>query len=120
MDILLLLISYVLLYIIGSAFYVGVLLMSFQVLGWIFNKNEDKWNSFFKFGKGIGFYFIMLFPYLVMLVVMFLASKVWFELIDFEYSVFGSLCVVILLTVVMIFAFPKLRDIVNNKLQGNH
>lgn len=85
----------------------------------IFNMNADKWNALFKSGKGVGFYFMMLFPYLIMLVVMFSVSKVWFELINFEYSVLGSLSVVILLTLIVIFAFPKLRDIVNNKLQEN-
>lgn len=59
----------------------------------------------------------MIFPYLVMLVVMFLVSKVWFEFINFEYSVLGSLSVVTLLTLIMISEFPKLRGIVNNKLQ---
>lgn len=36
----------------------------------------------------------MIFPYLVMIVVMFLVSKGWFEFINFEYSVLGSLSVV--------------------------
>lgn len=117
MDILLFLISYILLDIIGSALYVAVLLFFFATLGRVFNKDENKWNSFFQFGKGIGFYFIMIFPYLVMLVVMFLVSKGWFEFINFEYSVLGSLSVVTLLTLIMISEFPKLRGIVNNKLQ---
>ncbi|MTW87953.1 hypothetical protein F3157_20280 [Virgibacillus dakarensis] len=119
LDILLFIISYILLDIIGSVFYVGALLLSFKLLKMIFNMNADKWNALFKSGKGVGFYFMMLFPYLIMLVVMFSVSKVWFELINFEYSVLGSLSVVILLTLIVIFAFPKLRDIVNNKLQEN-
>ena len=120
MGILLFIFSYVLLDIIGSVFYIGVLLLSFWLLKKIFNMDEDKWNALFKFGKGKGFYFMMLFPYLVMLVVMFSVSKVWFEFINFEYSVLGSLSVVILLTLIIIFAFPKLRGIVNNKLQENY
>lgn len=116
-EILLFIFSYVLLDIIGSVFYVGVLLLSFWLFKRIFIMDEDKWNDLFTFGKGLGFYFMMLFPYLIMLVVMFLVSNVWFELINFEYSVLGSLSVVILLTFIMIFAFPKLRGIVNKKLQ---
>lgn len=120
MYIFMFIISYVFLDIIGSVFYVGVLLLSFGLLKKLFNMDENKWNVLFKFGKGTGFYFMLLFPYLVMLIVMFLVSKIWFDFINFEYSVLASLSVVILLTLIMIFAFPKLKSIVNNKVQENY
>lgn len=120
MDILLFLISYVSLDIIGSVFYVGVLLLYFLLVKKLFNMDEDKWNALFKFEKGMGFYFMILFPYLAMLVAMFFVSKIWFELLNFEYTILGSLSVVIGLTLIMIFAFPKLRIIVKSKLQENH
>lgn len=116
MNILLFIISYILLDIIGSVFYVAVLLLSFRLLKNIFNMDEEKWSALFKFGKGLGFYFLMLLPYLVMLIVMFLVSKIWFEFINLEYTVLGSMSVVILLTFIVIIAFPKLKSFVINQL----
>src|SRR5690625_3760911 len=120
MDILLFLVSYVMLDVIGSLFYVGVLLFSFLLMKKVFNMDENKWNALFKFGRGTGFYFMMLFPYLVMLVAMFFLSIIWFNFLNFKYSTLSSLSVVIGLTLIMTFAFPKLRFIVKNKLQENH
>lgn len=120
MDIFLFIISYILLDIVGSVFYVGLLLIFFLIVGKVFKMNGDKWNALFKFGKGIGFYFMMLFPYLVMLVVIFGASEMWFDMINFKYNVLGSLSVVILLTLIMIFALPKLKNIVNDKMRENY
>lgn len=115
LDIFLFIISFILLDIVGSVFYIGVLLLSFLVLGKVFKMNGDKWKTLFKYGKGIGFYFMMFFPYLVMLVVMFGASQMWFDMINFKYNILGSLSVVTLLTLIILFKFPKIKDMVNNK-----
>lgn len=117
LNILLFIMSYILLDITGSVFYVGALLLFFSILGKMFNMNGDKWSALFKFGKGTGFYFMMLFPYFVMLVVMFGASEAWFDMIHFKYNVLSSLAVVTLITLVMLVKFPKLRSMVNNRLQ---
>lgn len=77
--------------------------------------NEDKWNILFKYRKGQGLYYVMGFPYLLMLVIMFLLSMLWFKLINFEYSVLGSIAVVVLLTLTLAFKLPKLKEILNNK-----
>lgn len=119
MGIVLFLISYVLLDIAGSVFYLAVLLFSFWLMKKLFNMNENKWNALFNFGKGLGFYFIIIFPYLFMLVVLFLVSKAWFEFIHIKYSVLGSLSVVLLLALLMIIAFPKLKNIVDHEIRKN-
>ncbi|MBD7907879.1 hypothetical protein [Sporosarcina gallistercoris] len=82
--------------------------------------DENKWNAFFKYGKGTGFYFMILFPYLVMLVVLFLISKSWFDFIDFEHSVLGSLSVVLFLSLFVVFAFPKLKRLVDDKVKESN
>ena len=117
MKIFLFIISYILLDIIGSVFYVGALLFLFKVLQKIFHMDQDKWNTLFKFGGGKGFYFMMLSPYVLMLGFMFLISKAWFEWLAFKYSMLDALGVVVVLTFIMARGFPKLQDIVNNKVQ---
>lgn len=116
LDILLFIISYIALNIVGSIFYVEALVVFFLVLGEVFKMNGDKWNALFKFGRGTGFYLMMLLPYLVMLVVIFKVSEMWFDIINFQNNVLASLSVVALITLVMLFKFPKLKNMVNNKL----
>lgn len=116
LNILLFIISYITLDIIGSIFYVGALLIFFLVLGKIFKMNGDKWNALFKFGRGTGFYLIIFFPYIVMLVLIFKASEMWFDIINFQNTILASLSVVALITLIMIFKFPKIKNMVNNKL----
>lgn len=101
---------------IGSLFYVGALLLFFVVLGKVLQMNGDKWNALFKFGRGTGFYLIMFFPYVVMLVVIFKVSEMWFDHINFQNNVLASLSVVALITITMLFKFPKLKNMVNHKL----
>src|SRR5699024_214174 len=120
LKLLLFIISYILLSTIGSLSYVGLLFLFFWTLKKIFNMNEDKWTTLFKYRKGKGLYYVMVFPYLVMLVVMFPLSLTWFELINFEYRVLGSLSVIILLTLTLVFKFPKLKESLNEKYQGTH
>ncbi|GAB4075054.1 hypothetical protein GCM10028778_25570 [Barrientosiimonas marina] len=115
MSLLLFIVSFIMLDIIGSVFYIGVLLLSFFAVGKVFKMNGDKWKSLFKLGKGTGFYFMMFFPYLVMLVVLFWASQMWFDMINFKHNFLGSLSVVTLLTLILLFKFPKIKDMVNNK-----
>jgi len=78
--------------------------------------NGDKWNALFKFGRGTGFYLIIFFPYIVMLVLIFKASEMWFDIINFQNTILASLSVVALITLIMIFKFPKIKNMVNNNL----
>src|SRR5699024_11947385 len=96
LKLLLFIISYILLSTIGSLSYVGLLFLFFWTLKKIFNMNEDKWTTLFKYRKGKGLYYVMVFSYLVMLVVMFPLSLTWFDLINFYYRVFCSFFVFIL------------------------
>ena len=116
LNIFLFIISFITLDIVGTVFYIGLLLLSFFVVGKFFKMNGDKWRTLFEFGKGTGFYFMIFFPYLVMLVVLFGASKMWFDMINFKYNILGSLSVITLLTLIILFKFSKMKKMVNNKI----
>jgi len=109
-------ISYLLLSALFSLFFIGVLLLFFKTMKKTFHMNETKWSALFRYKNGKGLYYIMAFPYLLTLVIMFPLSKYWFELINFEYSILGTISIIILLTLTGIFKFSKLKGIIQNRL----
>lgn len=113
MGILLFVVSYILLNIISSALYVGILLLMFRVMKKTFNMNEDKWTALFKYKEGQGLRFMMIFPFLITIAVMFPISIYSFNLINFEYTVLGYLAVIMLPATILIFNLPKLKSIEN-------
>src|SRR5690625_4557270 len=112
--------SYILLSIIGSLSYVGILLLFLMTLKKIFNMNEDKWSALFKFDGGKGMFFMLVFPYLIMLIAMFPISMLWFEFINFDHKYLGSITIIILLTLTFIFKLPKLKKELKNKYQASN
>ncbi|MFA1819363.1 hypothetical protein ACDX78_03995 [Virgibacillus oceani] len=120
LNIIIIIISYILLSTAGSVAYVGILLSFFMVVKRIFNMDESKWNSFFKYKKGSGLYFAMVFPYLVTLIIMFPLSVFWFDLIHFEYRISGSIFIISLLALTGLFKFPKLKGMLQNKYQATY
>ncbi len=110
---------YILLNVIGSLSYVGILLMFFMLIKTVFHMNGTKWDSLFRFKKGRGLYALMTFPYVIMLTIMFPLSIFWFDLINFKYRMLGSIAIIILLTITGIFKFPKLKRMLRGKYQEN-
>lgn len=51
--------------------------------------NEEKWSAFFKYRNGKGLYSIMVFPYLLMISIMYPVTMFGFDLINFDYRVLG-------------------------------
>lgn len=78
--------------------------------------NEAKWDSFFEYKKGKGLYFLMIFPYLLMLVMMLPLSIFWFELMNFKYKVLGSISIIFLLTLTGMFKFFKFKERLQNMI----
>ncbi|WP_164214677.1 hypothetical protein [Virgibacillus sp. YIM 98842] len=109
--------SYILLDIIGSLSYVGILLMLFMLIKAVYHMDEAKWDAVFRFKQGKGLYLLMAIPYVIMLTIMFPLSIFWFDLINFEYRMLGSIAIIILLTITGIFKFPKLKRMLRDKYQ---
>ncbi|MEK5522893.1 hypothetical protein [Heyndrickxia sp. FSL W8-0423] len=89
MKIFLLIVSYIVLDVISSLIYVGLLLLLFITMKKVFNMNEEKWSAFFKYRNGKGLYSIMVFPYLLMISIMYPVTMFGFDLINFDYRVLG-------------------------------
>lgn len=105
--------------VISSLLYVGLLLLLFIIMKKVYNMNEEKWSTLFEYGKGKGLYSIMVIPYVLMIVVMFPVTMFGFELINFDYRVFGYLAVILLPTLLLFLTLPKLkRDIVNKYVES--
>lgn len=120
MKLFIFIISYILLSLLGSLSYIGILLLAFTIMKKAFNMNENKWNTLFRYRNGKGLYFLMVLPYLITLVIILPISIFWFELINFDYRILGSISIVILLTLTGIFKFSKLKGMVQNKFQENY
>lgn len=73
--------------------------------------NEMKWTKFFQLKNGMGIYIILLIPYIVMLMIMFLVSKFSFDFLQFENSVVLALFVIAILTLSILMKLPKLRNV---------
>src|SRR5690625_2754616 len=116
LSIFLFIISFITLDIVGTVFYIGLLLLSFFVVGKFFKMNGDKWRTLFEFVKGTGFYFRIFFPYLVLLVMLFGESNMWIDMIIFTYNSLFLLFVLPLLTFIILFKFRKMKKMVNNKI----
>lgn len=71
--------------------------------------DENKWSALFKKGKGKGLYYIMMFPYVFMLVIMFPLSVLWFKFINFEHTTLAASSVILLLTLSVVFKIPKVK-----------
>lgn len=116
MKLLLVIVSYILLSTLGPMLYAGLVLLFVAALKKVFNMNEDKWERAFKWRKGREmFYVVLLFPYGIMLAIMFWLSKIWFEFINFEYSVLASTSIVVLMALTVLLKLPKLKEWLNNK-----
>lgn len=100
--------------------FIGILLLVFTIMKKAFNMNETKWNALVRCRKGKGLYLVMVPPYLITLVILFPISMFWFELINFDYRVLGSISIIILLTLTGILKFSKLQGMVKNKFQENY
>jgi len=94
--------------------------MLFKLMKKAFNMNETKWNALFRYRKGKGLYYVMVLPYLVTLFIVYPISIFWFEWINFDYRVLGSVSIIILLSLTGIFKFSKVKDMVQNKFQENY
>lgn len=79
--------------------------------------DENKWRILFNYGKGKGMYFVVVFPYIFTLLIMYPLSMLWFNLIHFEDRMLGSLGVIIILSISLIFKLPKLKERINNIYQ---
>ncbi|RYG71289.1 hypothetical protein EU245_14575 [Lentibacillus lipolyticus] len=117
MKIFLLVVSYVVLDVISSLLYVGLLLLLFGTMKKIFNMNEEKWSALFKYKKGKGLYFIMVLPHLLTIAIMFPVTMVGFELINFDYKVWGYIAVILLPTLLLFLNLPKLKRSIVNKYE---
>lgn len=81
--------------------------------------DEEKWSTLFEYRKGKGLYSIMIFPYLLMIIVMYPVTLFGFELINFEYKILGYIAVILLPTLLMFLTLPKLKkDIVNKYVES--
>lgn len=112
--------SYIVLNVISSLIYVGLLLLLFITMKNIFNMNEEKWSTLFKYRNGKGLYFIMVFPYLLMIAIMFPVSMFGLELINFEYRVLGYVAVIMLPTLILFLKLPKLKESIVNKYEESY
>lgn len=120
MSVFLFIVAYISLNIISSVLYVGLLLLFFRAMKRIFNMNEDKWSALFKYRKGKGLYFIMIFPILLMIATMYPVSISLFKLINFEHAVLGYLAVILLPTFILIFNLPKLKNSIGKNYEESH
>ncbi|SFE99380.1 hypothetical protein [Alteribacillus iranensis] len=109
MKIFLFVVSYIVLEVISSFLYVGLLLLLFKTMKIIFNMNEEKWSAVFTYKKGKGLYSIMIFPFLLMTVLMFPITMFGFELMNVEYRVLGYIAVMMLPTIILCLELPKLK-----------
>jgi len=82
--------------------------------------NEEKWTALFNYGKGKGLYFIMAFPYLLMIAIMFPITMFWFEMINFDYRILGYIAVIMVPTLILIFKLPTLKKGIVNKYQDGY
>lgn len=114
MKIFLFVVSYLVLNIISSFLYVGLLLLLFLTMKKIFNMNEEKWSALFKYSNGKGLYSIMVFPYILMVAIMFPVTIFGFELIHFDYIVLGYIAVIMLPTLILFLKLPKLKESIVN------
>lgn len=120
LKIFLFVVSYIVLDVISSLLYVGLLLLLFVTMKKIFNMNEEKWSNLFKYRKGKGLYTLMVFPYLVMIAIMFPVTMLAFELINFDYRVLGYIAVIMLPTLILFLKLPKLRESIVNKYEESY
>lgn len=120
MKIFLFVVSYIVLDVISSLLYVGLLLLVFMTMKSIFNMNEEKWSALFKYRKGKGLYSIMVFPYLIMIAIMFPVTMFAFELINFDYKVLGYIAVIMLPTLILFSKLPKLKKSIVNKYEESY
>lgn len=115
MNILLFVLSYIGLNIVGSLLYVGLLLSFFIIASKVFQMDETKWSTLFNVRKGTGLLYIMLLPYILMLVILFPISVVWFKTVQFEYAFSGAFTVIVLLTATLLFKLPKIKRFLIHK-----
>jgi len=115
MKLFVIVISYILLNLLGSLSYIGILLLFLVFIKEMWSMNEAKWEALFTYQKGKGMYYVMSFPYLLTLILLFPLSMFWFEWIDFEYRVAGSLSIIVLLTLTGIINFSKLRNAIQER-----
>ncbi|WP_413375888.1 hypothetical protein [Alkalihalobacillus sp. 1P02AB] len=116
MNVLIFIMSYLVISLLVSLFYIGLLMFTFMMIKKIFHMNQAKWDSFFKFRKGRGLYYVMTLPYLLTLLIMFPLSMYWFDLIDFEFKLLSSLSMIMILTLTGIFKFSKLKEFILYKI----
>lgn len=82
--------------------------------------NEEKWSTLFKYRKGKGLYSIMVFPYLLMIVIMFPITMFGFEWINFDYRFLGYIAVIMLPTLILFLKLPKLKESIVNKYEESY
>lgn len=110
MKIFLLVVTYLVLNIISSLLYVGLLLLLFITVKKLFHMNEEKWSAFFQYRNGKGLYSIMVVPYFIMIAIMFPVTVVGFELIHYDDQVLGYIAVMIVPTLILLINLPKLKE----------
>lgn len=115
MKIISFIVSYIVLDVISSLLYVGLLLLLFKTMKQIFNMNEEKWSALFKYKKSKGLYSIMVFPHLLMVAIMFPVAMSAFGLINFDYKILGYIAVIMLPTLILFLNLPKLKESIVNK-----
>lgn len=120
MKLFLFVVSYIVLDVISSLLYVGLLLLLFITMKKVFNMNEQKWSTLFKYRKGKGLYSIMVFQYLLMIAIMFPVTMFGFELINFDYRVLGYIAVIMLPTLILFLKLPKLKESIVNKYEEGY
>lgn len=116
MEILAFIFSGLLLSILGSLFYICLLLLFFAAIKKVFHMDETKWYDLFRYKKGKGFLFLMILPYVITILIIFGISMYWFELINFNHVLAGSLAITILLTITGTIKFFKLRRMAQHKI----
>jgi len=120
LNILLFVVSYIVLDVSSSLLYVGLLLLLFITLKKTFTMNEEKWSALFKYRKGKGLYCIMVFPYVLMIMIMFPVTMFGFELINFEYKILGYIAVIMLPTLILFLQLPKLKKSIVHKYEESY
>lgn len=111
MEWLIIIISYVLISIIVSIVYVGVVLTTFMLMKKVFRMNEARWEQFFSYKKGLGLYLVLVIPYFLTLAILYPPSLFWFDWLDVTYKVPTTSFIFLLLVLITLWKLPKLKDL---------
>lgn len=103
--------SYLLISVVVSIAYIGIVLASFMLMKKLFKMNETKWDHFFRYKNGFGLYLALVLPYLLTLAILYPATLVWFDWIDVTYKLAATNFIFLLLALTGLWKLPKLKQL---------